>query len=205
MSSWNFNAERCTCKRKLRAWLENSTFRKINFKCIPYSLFQTLDICKLCSTNSGCKCLQRHKFKEFKSEERAGHAIGPPSPIQCSGNTFSENFPTAGSKCDGTPSYMNPKGILDGRSTSCQLIVVKIPSHTLWKKVWSKNSVSRNASTKTQSRQFETFNYKQAANRKPQFRRPMFMQYFFLVLWCRSTYFLSDRAFFSYPKYVGYT
>lgn len=119
------------------------------------------------------------QIQEFKSEERVGHAIGPPPPIQCSGNTFFENFRTAGGKCDGTSSYMNPKGILVGRSTSYQEIVVKIPSHTFWKKVWPQNSVFRNACMKSQSRHFETFNYKQAANQKPQFRRLVFMQYFF--------------------------
>ena len=30
-----------------------------------------------------CRCHLRQKYKGFKSGERAGHAVGPPRPIQC--------------------------------------------------------------------------------------------------------------------------
>ena len=41
----------------------------------------------------------------FKSGQRAGHAVGPPCPIHCSGNTLFKNVRIATRKCGEAPDH----------------------------------------------------------------------------------------------------
>ena len=66
-----------------------------------------------------CRCHLRQKYKVFNSGEPAGHAVGPPRPVQCCENTLFKNSQTVRRKCDGVPCYVNHKWIIVCRLTSC--------------------------------------------------------------------------------------
>ena len=66
-----------------------------------------------------CRCHLRRNYKGFNWGERAGHAVGPPRPVQCSVNTLFKSSRTARRKRGGAPCYMNHIWIIVCRSTSC--------------------------------------------------------------------------------------
>ena len=109
--------QRRTSKERLHDWLENSRFRTNHFKCILCSLFQTLDVTKLCSTKSRCNCLQRQKSRNLNQGNEWAMLLVHLLLSSVPEIHFFENFRNAGSKCVGAPSCMNPKWILVSIST----------------------------------------------------------------------------------------
>ena len=135
-----------------------------------------------------CRCHLRQKYKGFKSGDRAVHAVGPPSNIQCFVNTLFKNSRTARRKCFGAPCYMNHKWIIVCRSASCNNCI-----RTFRSKSWYRAPVSRGGKSmvpkvwflrclQDESRQTlwtsSLIIRRQSVTRRPSFRRRTCLQHF---------------------------